>query len=260
VPTGGCAAARNGRCRAPERRLGVRFVALFSDARYASAKSAPSALRQPLARDARAHPLRRSHGRLAVWPAPRRARPACARMVRVMRSRTRADAAVLAGRRLGRLTYRPAYDQEQRDDRDLQQEHQPDEGPRIHSCRWYTRAPTPTSVASASDGPTDDRRAASESHMRFYEAIAAVYTSYVPLLSARENEDRSSRWRPREAQATRPTRPNLTLRRPRCAQATLLNCVISCSSSARASICSRASACTRSVPNCSTLNDASTVA
>ena len=46
----------------------------------------------------------------------------------------RADAAVLAGRRLRRLANGPAHDQEQRHDRDLQQEHQPDERPRIHAC------------------------------------------------------------------------------------------------------------------------------
>jgi hypothetical protein len=44
------------------------------------------------------------------------------------------------------------------------------------------------------------------------------------------------------------------------AQATPLNCVIACSSTARASISSRVSCSTRSVPNCSTLNEASTVA
>ena len=47
---------------------------------------------------------------------------------------------------------------------------------------------------------------------------------------------------------------------PTTAQATLLNCVIACSSAARASISERVSCSTRSVPNCSTLNEASTVA
>jgi hypothetical protein len=50
-----------------------------------------------------------------------------------MRVRARTDPAVVAGRRLRRLAHGPTDQQEQSDDRDLQQEHQPDEGPRIHA-------------------------------------------------------------------------------------------------------------------------------
>jgi hypothetical protein len=49
-------------------------------------------------------------------------------------ARAVADAAItLGGRNLRPLADRPAHDQEEPDDRDLQDEHQPDEGPGIHA-------------------------------------------------------------------------------------------------------------------------------
>ena len=88
----------------------------------------------------------RSRARAAARPARRpmgapawQARQPRARVVGMQRARARADAAVLPRCRLGRLTDRPADDQEQSHDRDLQEDHQPDEGPRGHSCGCYPR-------------------------------------------------------------------------------------------------------------------------
>jgi hypothetical protein len=55
--------------------------------------------------------------------------------------RVDADAAVLFGGRLGTLANGPAHDQEETHDRDLQGEHQPDEGPAIHSVSDVTTDP-----------------------------------------------------------------------------------------------------------------------
>src|SRR6267378_3089030 len=59
--------------------------------------------------------------------------------MRVVWMRPRTGSAVLAAGRLGSLAHRPAHEQEQGDDRDLEEDHQPDESPRVHSCRSYTR-------------------------------------------------------------------------------------------------------------------------
>jgi hypothetical protein len=50
----------------------------------------------------------------------------------MMRAGTRADAAVAAGRRLGRRPDSPTDDQEETDDRDLQEDHQTQEDPQVH--------------------------------------------------------------------------------------------------------------------------------
>src|SRR5690242_7083548 len=52
-------------------------------------------------------------------------------------TRPRPNAAVLAGR-VGHLSHRPSHEQEQRDDREFQEHHKPDEGPRVHAYRSYT--------------------------------------------------------------------------------------------------------------------------
>jgi hypothetical protein len=54
-----------------------------------------------------------------------------------------ADAAVLVHEPLRRLAHGPAHDQEEPDDRDLQDDHQPDEGPGIHSTSDRTTGPPP---------------------------------------------------------------------------------------------------------------------
>ena len=82
---------------------------------------------------------------LAVRAAPGRPRQPRSRMVRMTRTRTRTDAAVLLRCHLGGLADRPAHDQEQPHDRDLQQDHQPDERPGGHSRRSYTRSRIRTS-------------------------------------------------------------------------------------------------------------------
>src|ERR1700730_8067547 len=50
-------------------------------------------------------------------------------------------AIAFAQRVFGFLLDRPPHQQQQRHDRDLQDQHQPDEGPSIHSARSYTRFP-----------------------------------------------------------------------------------------------------------------------
>src|SRR5207248_2626683 len=81
---------------------------------------------------ARADARRRGWPGLAVRAASRVAGRIGTRMVGVARAQPRPDAAILARGWLGRLAHRPAHQQKQRHDRDLQAGHQPDEGPCVH--------------------------------------------------------------------------------------------------------------------------------
>jgi hypothetical protein len=95
-----------------------------------------SVLRQPAADGARAHPRRGWREGNAVGVAPPWARAARAATVRM---RAHAPAALIARRRLGLGLYRPVHEPEQHDDRDLQDEHQVQEGPGHGEPRWYSR-------------------------------------------------------------------------------------------------------------------------
>ncbi len=127
------------------------------------------------------------------------------------RARPRSDPAVLIGGdvQVRGLLDRPAHDQEKPNDRDLQQEHQPDERPGGHAPRSYTRPLHP----------------------------------YKPPM-----------WRwTRTAMGSQPDQPRSCSGAP-------LNCVIACSSPMRATISLPVRRSIRSVPNSSTLKEASTVA
>jgi hypothetical protein len=75
-------------------------------------------------------------------------------MVGVQWTRPRADAPVLLPLgAVGCLANGPAHEQEQCDNRDLQQDHQPDERPGGHSPRSYTRR----RIGTTPDGPSAKR-------------------------------------------------------------------------------------------------------
>jgi len=108
-----------------------------------------SAAREPLPAGVRANARGRAGRRLAVRAATRCARQPRARAVRMQRPRPRADAPVLLRLLIRRLANRPAHYQEQRDDRDLQEQHQPQEGPSVHRQRSYNGRRVRTSPGSA---------------------------------------------------------------------------------------------------------------
>src|SRR5580704_13716740 len=117
---------------------------------------------QTLARNRRTHACRWDGGGLTVRTPPRRAWKPSARVVRVTRLRAWPDPAVLAGLDLRRLADRPAHDHEQPEDRDLQQHHQPDEGPGGHLTRWYTRPPIRQNPGERARPPAPRGRAKSQ--------------------------------------------------------------------------------------------------
>ena len=77
----------------------------------------------------------------------------------------------------GRLPHRPAHDQEQRHDRDLQEDHQPDEGPSVHRWRSYTAGasvqapdlddPAPSTTAASSAAQLQGRAAELRHRVQF---------------------------------------------------------------------------------------------
>jgi hypothetical protein len=75
-----------------------------------------------------------------VWAASWSARQARPGVMRVARKRARADPAALIGCRFGRIPDSPANDQEEPNDRDLQEDHKPDEGPSVHLINRTTRS------------------------------------------------------------------------------------------------------------------------
>src|SRR5437588_3289817 len=92
----------------------------------------------------------RRRGRIAVRAPPRRARRRPARVVGMQRREGRADAAVRPRCRLRRLLDGPAHEKEQRDQGDLEEQHEPEECPRVHFIRSYTRHQVGTSLQRAS--------------------------------------------------------------------------------------------------------------
>jgi hypothetical protein len=58
----------------------------------------------------------------------------------------RADSAASVSRRIGRITDGPADDQEESNDRDLEQDHQPNEGPGVHDEFIVLLAPRSTKL------------------------------------------------------------------------------------------------------------------